>query len=79
MTVVAGSRPSPERAEAVWRRCGGNPFFVRELTRLVLARGGWEQAAGDGLPIPDSVRETLTERLARLSPALRRSCWSWRR
>jgi tetratricopeptide (TPR) repeat protein len=67
ITVVAGSRPSSERAEAVWRRCAGNPFFVRELTRLVLARGGWDQAAGSAFPIPDSVRATLTERLGRLS------------
>jgi predicted ATPase len=66
MTVVAGSRPSTERAEAVWRRCAGNPFFVRELTRLVLARGGWEQATGRPVPSPDSVRETLSERLRRL-------------
>ena len=38
-------------------------MFVRELTRLLLARG---DAAG---PLPESVRQTLTERLARVSPA----------
>ncbi|MEA2462099.1 MAG: hypothetical protein QOH90_2276, partial [Actinomycetota bacterium] len=70
MTVVAGTRPSDERAEAVWRRCGGNPFFVRELTRLVLARGGWDAADSNGsLPTPDGVRETLTARLNRVSPS----------
>jgi tetratricopeptide (TPR) repeat protein len=69
MTVVAGSRPSEARADAVWRHCGGNPLFVRELTRLVLARGGWGMTDSNGsLPIPEGVRETLAERLNRLSP-----------
>jgi hypothetical protein len=63
IAVIGGSRPSEEQAGAVWRRSGGNPLFVRELTRLVLARG---DSAG---PLPDSVRQTLTERLARVSPA----------
>ena len=63
IAVIAGSHPSEEQASAVWRRSGGNPLFVRELTRLVLARG---DSAG---PLPDSVRQTLTERLARVSPA----------
>ncbi|MCA1646673.1 MAG: AAA family ATPase, partial [Chloroflexi bacterium] len=63
VTVIAGSHPSEEQANAVWRRSGGNPLFVRELTRLVLARGD------SGGPLPDSVRQTLTERLARVSHA----------
>ena len=63
IAVIGGSHPSEEQASAVWRRSGGNPLFVRELTRLVLARG---DSAG---PLPDSVRQTLTERLARVSPA----------
>jgi hypothetical protein len=68
MTVVSGTPPSLERARSVCERCGGNPFFVRELTRLVLARGGWNRAATGMLPIPEGVRETLNQRLARLSP-----------
>ena len=63
IAVIGGSHPSEDQASAVWRRSGGNPLFVRELTRLVLARG---DSAG---PLPDSVRQTLTERLARVSPA----------
>ena len=68
MTVVSGAPPSLERARSVCERCGGNPFFVRELTRLVLAHGGWNRAATDTVPIPEGVRETLNQRLARLSP-----------
>ncbi|MFN2537319.1 MAG: AAA family ATPase [Mycobacteriales bacterium] len=62
ITGITGTRPDAARAEAVRRRCGGNPFFVRELSRLVLASGGWDAA------MPDSVRETVLQRLTRLSP-----------
>lgn len=65
--------PGPLVAE-VWRRSGGNPFFARELTRLVVAQGGWARgsAKGRAVPdtgpaVPDSVRDTLERRLARLS------------
>jgi O-methyltransferase involved in polyketide biosynthesis len=27
----------------LWQRSGGNPFFVRELTRLLAAQGSWQQ------------------------------------
>jgi tetratricopeptide (TPR) repeat protein len=59
MTAVAGPRPDRELARKVWRRSGGNPLFVRELTRLV--------QAGAGDVVPESVRDILLSRLARLS------------
>jgi hypothetical protein len=44
MAAVAGpaatSLPSARLAERIWRRSGGNPFLVGELTRLLLSRGG---------------------------------------
>ncbi len=64
MARVAGPVPDPELARDVHRRCAGNPLFVRELTRLMAARGGWSAAA---VPVPDGIRETLRLRLARLS------------
>jgi AAA ATPase domain len=64
MAAVAGPGPDVELADAVRRRCGGNPFFVRELTRLMVARGKWGTAA---VSVPDEVRDTLRMRLARLS------------
>ena len=55
----AGGPQAPvERAEEIRRRCGGNPFFMREMCRL---------GAGDG--IPDGVRDVLRQRLGQLSEA----------
>ena len=69
MAQVAGVSPNGELAAQVRDRTGGNPLFVRELTRLLLAQGGLPHA---GRPLPvvlDSVQETLQRRLARLSQA----------
>ena len=61
------SGPVPEEAAAAMHtRTGGNPLFVRELTRLLQSRA----AAGDRLASSatvDSVREVIDRRLARLS------------
>ncbi|MFC4949102.1 ATP-binding protein [Pseudonocardia sp. GCM10023141] len=70
MAAVAGRLPDADLAAAVHRRCGGNPFFVRELTRLMVARGTWSVAGATGSrALPDGVRDTLRMRLARLSQA----------
>jgi predicted ATPase len=60
---VAGG-PAPVAAGDLWARTGGNPFFVREVVRLLLAQG----EAGSPV-IPAGVREVLGRRLARLSQA----------
>lgn len=73
ITQLQGSRPEPTVAAAVRDRAGGNPLFVRELTRLAVARGGWSAELGPGgAAIPDSIAATLHERLARLSARSRR-------
>ena len=49
-------------------RADGNPLFVRELTRLAMARGGWSTSPDPmAASIPDSIAATLRERLLRLS------------
>jgi DNA-binding CsgD family transcriptional regulator/tetratricopeptide (TPR) repeat protein len=48
---------------AVWRRTGGNPFFVGELGRLLVS-------SSDG-QLPDGVRDAVRDRLDRLSPRCR--------
>ena len=60
---LAGTTLPPPVTAQLWQRSGGNPFFVRELIRLLLAQGSWHQPA----QIPVSVAETLRRRLARLS------------
>jgi len=61
MATVAGPRPSDEVADRVWRRSGGNPLHVRELTRLLVAG----DRAADA--VPPTVRDALARRVARLS------------
>ncbi|NYJ07999.1 ATP-binding protein [Petropleomorpha daqingensis] len=70
MSAVGTPGPPSRVVTEVWQRTGGNPFLVRELTRLLLAQGGW--GPDDGTPgldaaVPDAVRDTLERRLARLS------------
>ena len=36
---MTGPKPGPRAIAQLWRRSGGNPFFVRELTRLLVAQG----------------------------------------
>jgi AAA ATPase-like protein len=65
---VQGTRPDPVLASAVRDRADGNPLFVRELTRLAIASGGWSFSDGTAYAVPDSIAGILRERLARLSP-----------
>ena len=49
---------------------GGNPFYALELARA-LAQVGAEPAGGEPLPIPTTLRELVTARLATLSEGTR--------
>lgn len=66
MAAATGREPSSEEAAQVWRRTGGNPFFIRELCRLVEA-GGPSTGGRPAAVLVDSIRDTLERRLARLS------------
>lgn len=71
MEQITGGAVPGEAAAAMHARTGGNPLFVRELTRLqqtrATAAGRWPEAA-----MVDSVREVIDRRLARLSqPCIR--------
>src|SRR5919198_4004023 len=59
------SRPALLRLHG---RAGGNPFFALEIGRLLEGR----IEAAHELPLPNSLRELVHERLARLPPTTRR-------
>jgi DNA-binding SARP family transcriptional activator len=59
--TVAGAGLDAPAARLIHRRSGGNPFFVRELARLLAAEGG---AALE--QVPAGVRDVIRHRLARL-------------
>jgi hypothetical protein len=58
---------------AIERATEGNPLFLSELLRLMAARGDLERAppAGGAVPLPDTVREVIGRRIARLTAPTR--------
>jgi hypothetical protein len=67
-TAVATGRLASDGVADVVRRAGGNPLFVRELTRLLAAGRAF---GSEPVSVPGGVREVVAQRLARLSPACR--------
>jgi AAA ATPase domain len=66
---AAYSRPVLHRLHET---SGGNPFFALELARA-LERRGERLHAGEDFPVPSSLEELVSDRLAALSPAARRT------
>lgn len=66
MAAMMNGAVADEEAARMWARTGGNPLFVRELTRLAQARGTGANTWGIAA-IVDSVREVIDRRVARLS------------
>ncbi|MGW4113528.1 BTAD domain-containing putative transcriptional regulator [Actinosynnema sp. NPDC004786] len=62
--TLTGREPTPADVRAIHGRSAGNPFFVRELTRL------WE-ADPELRSVPAGVRDVLRHRLARLTDTAR--------
>jgi len=69
---VGGEKPSPGLARAIHRATDGNPFFLTETTELLRAEGRLGAASGDGVRIPDTVRDVLRRRLDPTSGETRR-------
>ncbi|WP_067701700.1 BTAD domain-containing putative transcriptional regulator [Nocardia jejuensis] len=58
--LAAGLRPIDDELLAqLHERTGGNPLFVRELSKLAAAQGNLDQ-------VPDSIRELIEDRIAQL-------------
>jgi class 3 adenylate cyclase len=74
--LFGGTAVGDEFLAAVADRTGGNPFFVEELCAVLVDRGDVFEREGvfhrrsiDQLEMPETVRETLLERVERMDPA----------
>lgn len=78
MASRLGQKPSRRLVELVHDRTEGLPFFVEEVSAALLESrslhgeaDGLELAVEDGLPLPDTVREAVLQRVDRLPEPLR--------
>src|SRR2546428_5159610 len=69
-----GRSPAPVLVRAVHRETEGNPFFVDEVVRLLVAERALERhedTSPGRVPVPQGVREAIGRRLAPLPPPCR--------
>jgi len=66
-----GADVTPGAVRALHERTAGNPFFLRELVRLLAERGALSGGAELPALVPDRVREVVGRRLEPLEPATR--------
>jgi tetratricopeptide (TPR) repeat protein len=64
---VSGVTPWPGTVAAIHEATGGNPLFVREVTRLLANGGRLDLPRELTVPVPDSLRAVIRKRLAPLS------------
>lgn len=65
---ITGVTPAQNAATSIHRQTAGNPFFVREVSKLLVSQGRLQElASGRDLPVPPAVRDVLEKRFARLS------------
>jgi DNA-binding SARP family transcriptional activator len=64
--LISGQTPSGSVVAAIDEEAEGNPFFVGEIVRLLLAEGELPHGEVSGLVIPQGVREVIARRLRRL-------------
>jgi DNA-binding SARP family transcriptional activator len=64
--VAAGSTPQTDIVGAIHAETEGNPLFMGEVVRLLVAEGALDMASHT-LRVPDTVRGVIDQRLRRLS------------
>jgi tetratricopeptide (TPR) repeat protein len=64
---VASTTPQPGTVAAIHEATGGNPLFVREVTRLLATGGELDVPHTRVVPVPDTVRAVIRRRMAPLS------------
>jgi DNA-binding NarL/FixJ family response regulator len=75
---LLGREPHPALVAVIWERSGGVPLFVEALLATLRSRGELEPdaAAFGSLPLPETVRDAVVARLARLPPPAQRAAES---
>ncbi|MEV4114119.1 AAA family ATPase [Nonomuraea sp. NPDC049695] len=66
-----GQFPGPDAARGIHARTGGNPFFVRELSRLLADAGMLTQDVVARAGVPSTVRDVVRDRMAGLDEGTR--------
>lgn len=64
---VSGVEPASSKVAAIHEATGGNPLFVREVTRLLAGEDPLDRPGRPSIPVPDTVRAVIRRRLAPLS------------
>jgi hypothetical protein len=74
--ILDGEQVDEEFHELMYARTEGNPFVVEEMLTEVIDRAdvqrsgdGWQRRSFEPLRIPDTIRDTILLRFARLDPA----------
>ncbi|MFK7895339.1 MAG: AAA family ATPase [Myxococcota bacterium] len=67
----SGSAVSKEFSRAVWDRTDGNPFFIDEMTRLMLHEGSLGRSDALRAHMPTQIETAIRQHLRQLPPALR--------
>ncbi len=65
--LTTGEAPSAELVAAVSEETDGNPLFLGEIVRLLVAEGGFMTQETPRLAIPQTVRDVIARRVRRLS------------
>ncbi len=66
ISIAAGVQPEAATVAEIHAETDGNPLFVGEIVRLLVAEGRLEGTAGE-LHMPSSIREVIGSRMRRLS------------
>ncbi|MBM2618518.1 AAA family ATPase [Actinoplanes sp. LDG1-06] len=66
-----GAAPGAGAARRIHTRTAGNPFFVRELSRLLTGDGTLTEDAARQPGVPSAVRDVVRDRIAGLDPPAR--------
>ncbi|RDH74689.1 transcriptional regulator [Mycolicibacterium moriokaense] len=64
--IETGREPSDDAANSIHERTAGNPFFVRELSRLLAHREALSSGPTGPAEVPATVRDIVHDRLADL-------------